>query len=282
MKEIHEMQGAGRSIGGSPGRPWESPEHLWTIPPAFAGAGFELAGGHAADPRSRRASKLQPPHRVRWTVDVRGAGKLRGTAQGGQGGRPCRWCSIPESCVSLRRRGRQRGAGMRFETAWEQAEVDWGRQTCIDRDGRKRRIRVFVLGVRSGCSFWVFVLGVRSGCSFWMFVLGVRDNVPGLVPDLIRELECQAAAYAALNPDARNIPGTEDRPALSRNMPQSPGERSERGFSPITTPGGPEMGGNAAVGIRGAAPARLSTATLPPPPEILGSAQRSGTGEGVE
>ena len=52
---------------------------------------------------------------------------------------------------------------MRFETAWEQAEVDWGRQTCIDRDGRKRRIRVFVLGV--------FVLGVRSGCSFWAFVI---------------------------------------------------------------------------------------------------------------
>ena len=115
-----------------------------------------------------------------------------------------------------------------------------------------------------------------------MFVLGVRDNVPGLVPDLIRELECQAAADAALNPDARSIPGTEDRPALPRNLPQSPGERSERGFSPITTPGGPETGGNAAVGIRGAAPARLSTVTLPPPQEILRSVQRSGTGEGVE
>ena len=95
---------------------------------------------------------------------------------------------------------------MRFETAWEQVEVGWCRQACIDWDGRKRRI--------------------------WVLVLGVRDD-PGLVPDLIRELECQAAADADLNPDARNIPGTQGRPALPQNLPQSPAERSERGFSPL-------------------------------------------------
>ena len=95
---------------------------------------------------------------------------------------------------------------MRFETAWEQAEVGWCRQACIDWDGRKRRI--------------------------WVFVLGVRDD-PGLVPDLIRKLERQAAADADLNPDARNIPGTEDRPAPPRNLPQSPAERLERGFRPL-------------------------------------------------
>ena len=98
---------------------------------------------------------------------------------------------------------------MRFETAWEQAEVGWCRQACIDWDGRKRRI--------------------------WVFVLGVGDD-PGLVPDLIRKLERQAAADADLNPDARNIPGTEDRPAPPRNLPQSPAERSERGFSPLGEP----------------------------------------------
>ena len=204
-----------------------------------------------------------------------------------------RWTSEGlENCVALRREvraeGRVGGAPYRSPACRCAGEAGNGVQACGSRrPGNRRRWtgadRPALTGTdASAASFWVFVLGVRSGRSFWMFVLGVRDNVPGLVPDLIRELECQAAADAALNPDARNIPGTEDRPALPRNLPQSPGERSERGFSPITTPGGPEKGGNAAVGIRGAAPARLSTATLPPPPEILRSGQRSGTGEGVE
>ena len=91
------------------------------------------------------------------------------------GGSPGPW-------ESPRRRGRQPGAAMRFELARGKAEVDWGSQTCIDRDGRKRRIRVYVLGV--------------------------RDDL-GLVPDLIRELVRRAAAEAAIDPDARKIPGTE-------------------------------------------------------------------------
>ena len=123
----------------------------------------------------------------RRTSDVRGAGKLRGTAQGGQGERPWRWCSIPESCESPRRRGRQPGAG----------------HAVRDGQGNRRRWTGAARPALTGTD-----ASAASGCSFRVFVLGVRDD-PGLVPDLIRELVRQAAADAALDSDARKIPGTE-------------------------------------------------------------------------
>ena len=54
--------------------------------------------------------------------------------------------SILKSYVSPARRRRQPEATMRFETApGEQAQVDWGSLAYLDKDGKKRRLWVFVM-----------------------------------------------------------------------------------------------------------------------------------------
>ena len=138
MKEIYEMKGAGRSIGGIAGdlgiarnpvrRYRNSPEAL--LP----------------KPRTRRAPKLDP---FREYVDPRLGQGLENwvvlhrelKALGYDGG-----YSILKSCVPPRRRRRRPEAARRFETApGEQAQVDWGSLACLDRAGRKHRIWVFVM-----------------------------------------------------------------------------------------------------------------------------------------
>ena len=129
----------GRYPGSSQGQDLNWPEAMWSI---------LGPGGH-------RSSNPHTWYAGRRTSE--GAGKLRGTAQGGQGERPWRWCSIPESCESPRRRGRQPGAG----------------HAVRDGQGNRRRwtgaARPALTGTdasaASGCSFRVFVLVVRSGCS---------------------------------------------------------------------------------------------------------------------
>ena len=138
VKEIYEMKGAGRSIRGiaddlgiarnTVRRYLNSPETL--LP----------------KPRTRRASKLDP---YTERVDYRMSEGLENCivlhrelmVLGYDGG-----YSILKSYVSPRRRRRQPGATMRFETApGEQAQVDWGSLVYLNQDGRKHRIWVFVM-----------------------------------------------------------------------------------------------------------------------------------------
>ena len=141
VKEIYEMKGAGRSIRGIAddlGIARNTVRRYLNSPDVMR-----------PKVRARRASKLDPYTEY---VDRRlGEGlencvvlhrELR--ARGYDGG-----YSILKSCVSPRRRRRQPDATMRFETApGEQAQVDWGCLACLaclDQDGRKHRIWVFVM-----------------------------------------------------------------------------------------------------------------------------------------
>ena len=138
MKEIYEMKGAGRSVRGIAGelgiarntvrRYLKSPEAI------------------RAKPRPQRASKLDP---YTGYVDRRLDERLENCvvlhrelrARGYDGG-----YSILKDYVSPRRRRRQPDATMRFETApGEQAQVDWGSLAYIGEDGKRHRIRVFVM-----------------------------------------------------------------------------------------------------------------------------------------
>ena len=247
VNETREMQGAGRSVGGDRRGPESRRNTCGRYPRPSQGQDLNWpeAMRPIPGPGGHRSSKPHTGYAGRQTSE--GAGKLRGTAQGGQGEKPWRWCSIPESCVSPCLRDRQPGAAMRFEPTREQAEADWGSLPYIGEDGKQRRIRVFVPGV--------------------------RDD-PGLVPDLIRELVRRAAAEAALNADARKIPGTEAARPRRRTCHSGP----LRGHNGVLAPWVNSVGH---PGLEKGRKRRRSThqrGDRPPPPEIL----RSGTGEGVE
>ena len=138
MEEIYEMKGAGQSIRGIAGelgiarntvrRYLKSPEVV------------------RPKPRTQRAYKLDP---YTGYIDRRLDEGLENCvvlhrelkALGYDGG-----YSILKAYVSPRRRPRQPDATMRFQTApGEQAQVDWGSLAYIGGDGKKRRIRVFVM-----------------------------------------------------------------------------------------------------------------------------------------
>ena len=138
VKEIYEMKGAGRSIRGiaedlsiarnTVRRYLNSPEAM------------------RPKPRARRTSMLDQYTEY---VDRRLEEGLENCvvlhrelkAQGYNGG-----YSILKSYVSPRRRRRQPDATMRFETApGEQAQFDWGSLAYLDKEGRKRRLWVFVM-----------------------------------------------------------------------------------------------------------------------------------------
>ena len=135
VKEIYDMKGPGRSSRGiaenlgvarnTVRRYLKSPETM---------------------PRARRASRLDTYTQC---VDRRLEERLENCvvlhrelkALGYDGG-----YSILKSYVSPRRRRRQLGATMRFETApGEQVQVDWGSRAYLDRAEKKRRIWVFVM-----------------------------------------------------------------------------------------------------------------------------------------
>ena len=138
MKEIYEMEGAGRSI-------------LWIAEELGVARNtvrryLKSPEAMQPKPRPRRASKLDP---YTGYVDRRMSEglencvvlhrELRGL--GYEGG-----YSIVKSYVSPRRRRRQPDATVRFETApGEQAQVDWGSLAYLGEDGKKWRIWVFVM-----------------------------------------------------------------------------------------------------------------------------------------
>ena len=122
------------------------PERGAPVPPPTRGQALKSPEAMRPRPRSRRASKLDPYTEY---VDRRMSEGLENCvvmhrelrSEGYDGG-----YSILKSYMSPRRRRRQPDATMRFETApGEQAQVDWGSLGYLGEDGKRRRIRVFVM-----------------------------------------------------------------------------------------------------------------------------------------
>ena len=143
MKEIYEMEGAGRTIRGIAGELRIARNTLRRY--------LKSPDAMRPNPRPRRASNPSTSsggflRRVRRPADVEGLEncvvlhrELRALGYGGG-------YSILKSLVSPKRRRREPDATMRFETApGEQAQVDWGSLAYLDQDGKKRRIWVFVM-----------------------------------------------------------------------------------------------------------------------------------------
>ena len=137
MKDIHEMKGAGRSVRGiaqeldvsrdTVCRYLKSPEAMRPRPRPPRGSKLDPCAEHI----DRRMAEGLENCRV---LDR----EVRALDQGGY--------STVVQYVRPRRRHKQPEAAMRFGTApGEQAQVDWGSLPHIGEDGKRRRVRVFVL-----------------------------------------------------------------------------------------------------------------------------------------
>ena len=138
VKEIHEMKGAGRSVRGI--------AQELDVSRNTVRRRLKFPEAMRPKPRPLRGSKLDP---YTEHTDRRMAEGLENCrvldrevrALGYQGG-----YSTVVQYVRPRRRHKQPEAAMRFETApGEQAQVDWGSLPHIGEDGKRRRVRVFVL-----------------------------------------------------------------------------------------------------------------------------------------
>ena len=201
MKEIYEMKGAGRTIRGIAGelgiarntvrRYLNSPEAIRPMP------------------RPRRASKLDPYTEF---VDRRMSEGLENCvvlhrelkALGYGGG-----YSILKTYVSPRRRRRQPDATMRFETApGQQAQVDWGSLPYIGEDGKRRRVRVFVLSLGWSRACYVELVRRADTAAFIQCHVNAFEYLGG-VP---RRCLYDNAKVITLGPDE------EKRPVWNRRM----------------------------------------------------------------
>ena len=138
MKEIYEVHGRGRSARGIArdlGLARDTVLRYLTSPEAML-----------PKPRPPRGSRLDP-HTEH--IDRRLAEGLENCVVLLRELRARRYrgsCTILVEYVRPRRRGRQPEATMRFETApGEQAQVDWGSLPYAGEDGKRHRVRVFVM-----------------------------------------------------------------------------------------------------------------------------------------